>query len=55
MFADRFGEAFRTVGDYCAVHVGAVRFEDVSPWLSEPGEELIAEPDVGAETRERDE
>lgn len=49
MFADRFGEAFRTVGDYYAVHVGAVQIEDVSPWLSELAEELIAEPDAGAD------
>lgn len=50
MFADRFGEAFRTVGDYYAVHAGAVQIEDVSPCLSELAEELIAEPDAGAES-----
>jgi len=46
MFADRFGEAFRTVGDYYAAHAGAVHIEDVSPWLSELAEDLIAEPDA---------
>jgi len=45
MFADRFGNAFRTVGDYYAAHAGAVQIEDVSPWLSELAEHLIAEPD----------
>lgn len=47
MFADRFGAAFRTVGNYYAVHAGAVQIEDVSPWLSELAEELIAEADAG--------
>ncbi|AUC97530.1 hypothetical protein CWS35_27225 [Bradyrhizobium sp. SK17] len=49
IFADRFGEAFRTVGDYYAVHAGAVQIEDVSPWLSELAEELIAEPDADSD------
>lgn len=45
MFADRFGATFRTVGDYYAAHCDAVRIEDVSPWLSELAEELIADLD----------
>ncbi|MGR9281435.1 hypothetical protein [Rhizobium johnstonii] len=45
MFADRFGGAFRTVGDYYAANAAAVRIEDVSPWLSELAEHLVAEPD----------
>lgn len=44
MFADRFGTKFRTVGDYFAAHGQAVQIEDVSPWLSELAEGLIAEP-----------
>lgn len=44
MFTGRFGEAFRTVEDYYTVHASAVQIEDVSPWLSELAEELIAEP-----------
>ncbi|KKX33472.1 hypothetical protein YH62_08285 [Rhizobium sp. LC145] len=46
MFADRFGERFRTVGDYYAVHGNAVQIDDVSSWLSELAEELIAEVDM---------
>lgn len=46
MFSGRFGETFRTVGDYFAVHANAVRIDDVSPWLSELAEELIADPDA---------
>ncbi|WP_421405398.1 hypothetical protein [Agrobacterium fabrum] len=46
MFSDRFGETFRTVGDYYAAHADAVRIDDVSPWLSELAGELIAEPDA---------
>lgn len=44
MFVARFGKAFRTVGDYYASHRDAVRIEDVSPWLSDLAEELIANP-----------
>jgi hypothetical protein len=44
MFSDRFGNRFQTVGDYYAVHGGAVQIEDVSPWLSELAENLISEP-----------
>jgi hypothetical protein len=44
MFANRFGTAFRTVGDYFAAHGAAVRIEDVSPWLSELAEDLVGEP-----------
>jgi hypothetical protein len=43
MFRDRFGETFRTVGDYYAAHSDAVWIEDVSPWLSELAEGLIAD------------
>lgn len=35
VFFGRFGAQFKTVRDYHAVHGGAVRIEDVSPWLSE--------------------
>jgi hypothetical protein len=45
MFLNRFGEKFRTVGDYYATHAAAVEIQDVSPWLSELAEKLIAEPD----------
>jgi hypothetical protein len=45
MFADRFGTTFRTVGDYYAAHGGIVQIVDVSPWLSELAEGLIAELD----------
>ena len=45
MFSDRFGQTFRTVGGYYAAHASAVKIEDVSPWLSELAEELIAESD----------
>lgn len=47
IFTDRFGTTFRTVGDYYAAHSTAVRIEDVSPWLSELAEELVAEPADG--------
>ncbi|MBO6554767.1 MAG: hypothetical protein JJ926_18120 [Roseitalea sp.] len=43
MFADRFGGAFRTVGEYYTVHADAVQIEDVSPWLLELAEDLISE------------
>lgn len=49
MFAERFGDTFPTVGDYFAAHAGAVQIEDVSPWLSELAEELIAEPGAEAD------
>lgn len=40
MFSDRFGDQFRTVRDYFAVHGEVVQIEDVFPWLTE---ELIGE------------
>lgn len=46
MFMNRFAETFRTVGDYYAAHAEAVRIEDVSPWLSELAEEVIADSTV---------
>jgi hypothetical protein len=46
IFAERFGDTYRTVGDYYAAHADAVRIEDVSPWLSDLAEGLIAEPDL---------
>ena len=46
MFTERFGERFRTVGNYYAAHARVVQIEDVSPWLSELAEVLIAEPDM---------
>ncbi|MBR1158076.1 hypothetical protein [Bradyrhizobium elkanii] len=48
MFTDRFGESFRTVGHYYAVHHNAVQIDDVSPWLSELAKDLIAEIDMDA-------
>ena len=39
MFFERFGERFRTVGDYYAIHRDEVEIEDISPWLSELDEE----------------
>lgn len=42
LVADRFEGAFRTVGEYYSVHGNAVQIDDVSPWLSELAEELIA-------------
>ena len=35
MFFARFGDQFRTVGEYYAVHRAKVDIEDASPWLSE--------------------
>jgi hypothetical protein len=49
MFSERFGDAFQTVGNYYAIHAHAVQIEDVSPWLSELAEALIAEPDARAD------
>jgi hypothetical protein len=46
MFAGRFGERFGTVGEYYAAYDSAVQIDDVSPWLSELAEELIAETDT---------
>jgi hypothetical protein len=43
-FARRFSDHFKTVRDHYAVHGGAVQLEDVSPWLSELAETLLAEP-----------
>lgn len=42
-FTERFGNAYRTVGDYYADHADVVRIEDVSPWLSVLAGEFIAE------------
>jgi hypothetical protein len=44
-FADQFGDAYRTVGDYYSAHAGAVRIEDVSPWLSDLADVPIAAAD----------
>ncbi|KQR36032.1 hypothetical protein [Agrobacterium rubi] len=46
LFADRYGDQFRTVRDYFAIHGDAVRIEDVSPWLSELAGDLVTEPDA---------
>ena len=35
MFFERFGERFRTVGDYYAAHRLKVGIEDISPWVPE--------------------
>lgn len=40
-FFKRFGDQFRTVGEYYNVHNGAVSIEDVSPWLSDLAEGLL--------------
>ncbi len=45
-FSDRFGSTYNTVGDYYAAHRTAVQIADVSPWLAELAERLIAEPIV---------
>jgi hypothetical protein len=39
-FFTRFGEEFRTVGDYFAAHSDAVQINDVGPWLGELAEVL---------------
>lgn len=44
VFAERFGERYRTVGAYFADHFNAVIIEDVSPWLSELAEQLVEDP-----------
>jgi hypothetical protein len=46
LFAERFGDRFRTVREYYAAHAGAVQIEDVSPWLSELAGDLIADRDA---------
>jgi hypothetical protein len=43
LFLDRFGDKFRRVREYYAAHGQEVRIEDVSPWLSELAEDLIAD------------
>ncbi len=43
MCFERFGDEFRTVRDYCAVHADAVQIEDVSPWLPVLADGLIME------------
>lgn len=45
-FAHHFGDTYQTVGDYYDANSEQVRIEDVSPWLSELAEALIAEPDL---------
>jgi hypothetical protein len=40
-FFGRYGDRFRTVRDYYNAHKGAVRIEDVSPWLPELAETPI--------------
>lgn len=51
VFADRFTHAFRTVGNYYAVHASAAQIDEVSPRLSQLAEELIAEPGADADDR----
>lgn len=46
LFAERFGDRYRTVGEYYATHANSVHIEDVSPWLSELAEGLIAESGI---------
>jgi hypothetical protein len=38
MFYERFGDQFERVDDYYAARAGAVRIEDVSPWVPELAE-----------------
>lgn len=45
-FSDRFGSTYKTVGEYYAAHETEVQIADVSPWLAELAERLIAEPIV---------
>lgn len=45
-FVHHFGDTYQTVGDYYDANSEQVRIEDVSPWLSELAEALIAEPDL---------
>lgn len=45
IFTERFGDTYRTVGAYYADHADAVRIKDVSPWLSDLAESLIADPE----------
>tara|TARA_R110002072_G_scaffold25969_8_gene86486 strand:- start:795 stop:1061 length:267 start_codon:yes stop_codon:yes gene_type:complete len=49
MFFERFGDQFRTVGDYYAVHGSEFQIKDVSSWLSELAEELIDETLAGSD------
>jgi hypothetical protein len=46
-FFRRFGDQFKTVGDYFAIHGASVAVEDISPWLSELAEDLIEEGNEG--------
>lgn len=48
-FSSRYGDAYRTVGDYYADHADAVHIQDVSQWLSELAGALITEPDLMAD------
>ena len=41
LYFERFGERFRTVGEYYSVHSHLVEIEDVSPWLSELVEDRV--------------
>jgi hypothetical protein len=43
IFLERFGDRFRTIRDYYAVHGRAVQIEDVSSWLPGLAKELIGE------------
>lgn len=45
-FAERFGDRYRTVGDYYAAHSSTVAIQDVSPWLSGGLEELVADDEA---------
>lgn len=45
-FQESWGDRFRKVQDYYAVHAGEVRIEDVWPWLPELAGNLVEEPEV---------
>ena len=40
-YFERFGERFKTVGEYYAVHRSKVHIEDVTSWLSEQAENMV--------------
>ena len=41
VYFERFGDQFRTVGEYYAVHHDKVQIEDVTSWLSEQAENMV--------------
>ncbi len=41
VYFERFGDQFRTVGEYYAVHHDKVQIEDVTPWFPELSENMV--------------